>query len=602
MFGSHVCKGTWLNPHWISKAGRVLVQERVTLFGLEVQAGNIDYSKVNPREATEIFIQSALVGEEADIPHRFVEHNRQLRQRIEMWRTRSRNHRLRDTLQSLFDFYAQRLSGVSSLHDLNRVIREQGKGDPNFLCATEADLAGGQELNWDSAAFPAQLEIDKQTLHVDYAYAPGEAHDGVTVKIPLTLAHAIRPEALDLAVPGLREEQIEFLLKALPKSLRVPLMPIAPKVKELAAEAETAEGIAGLRKLVRQRYGIEIPADAWKPDTLPEHLRPRVAITTGQKKTIAAGRDLRAIREGIEKHETPGEQKAWAAAAQRWEKFHLASWSFEDLPERIEVASPSGVSQFAWPGLALESGAVHLRLFRSRDEAERASGQGFSALAALALQKDLAWAQKDLRALDKVKDLYVTLGPAEDLASSSLENLKRHWITPPAKLLPLLRSHFEAAVAGAKTRMAQDTPKLIDWVTAILRLRQEILLARKPYPGMKADVDALLPSRFPARIPFEKLQHVPRYLRAMQIRAERAALNPLKDAERLRLVQPYVEAWKTLAAKPPADQERAIDELRWMIEEFKVSSFAQELGTPAPISAKRLDEKLALIRSGGAAK
>lgn len=592
--GDHLCQRSYSEPHWRREAGRVLVRERTSLLGLQIQDRFIDYGKIKPREATELFIRSALIEEDLEAPPRFVEHNRQVRQKLEVWRTRGRHAEVPDLEEALYDFYSQRLENVSSVHDLNRLLREHLKGNPQYLCATEAELAG-KELAWEAAGFPAEVKVADQNVALEYAYAPGEEHDGITVKLPVALAPLIQPGMLDWLVPGLREEQVEFLLKQLPKSLRVPLMPLPPKVKDLAAALQPGDGLEALRQLVRQRYGVQIPSDAWNREQLPDYLRVRVAITGKQQQVLAAGRNLETLKQGLEQHDTAAEQQAWARAAQQWERFALSGWSFGDVPERIEVTAVAGVPLYAFPGLEIEAEAVHLKLFRKQDEAEAATRQGFVRLVELALQKELAWLQKDLRALDKVKALQVTLGPAEDLLSSAYTHLKRHLIPVPAMLLPLKQAAFDAAVAAAKARLAGVVPPFVERVGAILRARQEILLCPKPYANMRRDLDALVPPRFLEAVPFDRLAHLPRYLKAMQVRAERAAVNPAKDQEKVKQILPYLDAIQKLNAKIPATEparRAAVEEFRWLIEEFKVSVFAQELGTAQPVSAKRLNERL----------
>ena len=596
--GEHICKRTYSDPHWDSKAGRVLARERITLFGLEVQEGNVDYGRVNAKEATEIFIRSALVEEEMAPPPRFLDHNRKVRQKIEVWRTRTRDHRLPDLDQTLFEFYAGRLENVSSVHDLNRVLRERAGQDANYLCASDVDLTGGQELGWDTAAFPAEVNVEEQRVPLEYAYAPGEGHDGITIKLPVALAHAVRPGMLDWIVPGLREEQVEFLLKALPKAIRVPLMPLAPKVKELAAALQSGDDLDSLRRSVRQRYGVQIPGDCWKREMLPDYLRPRVAITAKDGQVILAGRDLDQLKHGLESHETPAEHAAWGRAVQQWERYDLTGWTFADLPERLEVTQLAGVPLYAFAAFEAEEEAVHLKLFRKKEEAERAMTKGYVELVARALRKEFAWLQKDLRALDKIRDLYVTLGPGEELLSTAYENLKRHLVTLPLPLLPLTRAQFERSAEEAKARMSATGSQFVDRVSSVLRLRQDLLLHRKPFPTLRRELDSLVPRRFLEKIAFDRLQHLPRYLKALAIRADRAALNPAKDQEKARQVQPYTDALQKLRAQPPPSlaAEKAIDEFRWMVEEFKVSWFAQELGTAQPVSAKRLDAQWQLLK------
>jgi ATP-dependent helicase HrpA len=625
--GEHICKRTYADPVWNRKAARVLVRERISIFGLELIERNIDFGKVNAAQATEIFIRSALVEEEIDQNYRFMEHNRQIRQKIEQWRTRARNHRLRDTDDVLFDFYARQLSNVSSAHDLNRVLRDKFRENPHFLCATEQDLAGGQELSWDGEAFPGEVDAGGQRVQIDYAYAPGEDHDGATIKIPAVLAPALQVETFDWIIPGLREEQLEYLIKSLPKSQRVPLMPIAPKVKELAAALNPGDGLQGLSSLIRSKYGLQIPANAWNREVLPNHLRPRIAIIGKDQKPVAADRDFWKLKQGLDRHYTSLEENAWTTAVQKWERYDLTTWSFGDLPERIELGSVNGSPLAGFPGLQKEEHAVHLKLFRSRDEAAEATRAGFTGLIEIAIQKDLAWMQKDLRALQKLQPLYANWISPEDLITSASNHAKRHVMAPPEALLPLLKARFDAAVDQARRRIPGFAQQLIDRVTEILKLRQQVVSYRafpksavtgpavlndlkqlrtgRPSASatglafLRQELDSLVPPRFLENVSFERLEHYPRYLKALLIRADRALLNPVKDQEKSRQIAPFLQALPGLEKKA-AQSPRArieLEQFRSMLEELKVSVFAQELGTAQPISAKRLEAQLEKIQS-----
>jgi ATP-dependent helicase HrpA len=660
--GAHLCKVTHQNPHWSATAGRVLVQERITLHGLEVHQRKVAYGNVNPKEATEIFIRAALVEEElfpapaSSLPAAgrsrdakptqhdlmaeaataeqgklpaslaFLEHNRRIRQKITTWQTRVRRHDLPDPDQALFEFYARHLEGVSSLHELNRLVGE--RNEPGFLQATEADLAGGRDLSFDTMAFPDAVALGGQPVAVTYAYAPGEAGDGVTLRLALELAQGLSPASVAWAVPGLRGEQVAELLRALPKAIRRELMPFPPKIAEITHELRPVGPslLHDLAKFISQRYGVTVTVGSWPADALPVHLQPRVEIVTPDQKLLGTGRDLDALRRQFEKTrvEPSADSPAWSRAARQWERFSLTGWTFSDLPERITVEEPGPLPLYAWPGLQVEDGNVCVRLFRSQDAARRASLPGVQRLVELALQKDLAWLAKDLRSLARFDAL---LGPpitSEDLQAAAVNNLKRHLL--PSEPLPgLTVSHFNAALERARERLPGLATQLIDRVGTILQLRRDVLqrcpapAASAPagrmslaefkqvgatpkagtgYTTMRADLDALVPGTFLEVIPFEQLAHLPRYLKAMLIRAERAGLNPLKEQERVRQLAPYLEALRRHEATQTMSIEggRLVKEFRWMVEEFKVSLFAQELRTAYPISPKRLDQHLERIR------
>ncbi len=552
-----------------------------------------------------------------------------MRQKIENWQTRVRRYDLADLDQAMFDFYTKHLENISSTHDLNRLLREQT--DPDFLCVHEADLAGGPVSSYDTAAFPDTLPVGGQPVALAYAYAPGEDHDGVTIQLPFSLAQTASASLLEWAVPGLREEKISTLLRALPKAIRRDLMPFPPKVAEIVRDFKPAGAsfLADLGRFLEERYGVPVPASAWPADAMPAHLRARIEIVSHDQKTLASGRDLDQLRRKLAqtKVEPAEEPAAWQRVAAQWERFGLRNWTCGDLPERVTVSEGPGLPVYGWPGLHFEDGTVNVRLFRSQDAARAASIHGVHRLAELAIEKDLAWIEKDLRVLSRFESLYAPLGDGDALRESAFEHLKRHLL--PAEPLPALsEAHFRSAVDTARSRLPGLVPPFIERVGLILQLRQQVQqrlgpavapptprpktlsqLTRLMAPAAPAgghalagELAALLPPRFLEQIPFDRLPHVPRYLKALLMRIERASLNPSKDQERARQIAPYQNAWNQLQATFPRSSEarQAMEEFRWMVEEFKVSVFAQELGTASPVSAKRLDEKLACVRQVGA--
>jgi ATP-dependent helicase HrpA len=363
---------------------------------------------------------------------------------------------------------------------------------------------------------------------------------------------------------------------------------------------------------------------------LPPHLRTRIEIVGRDAKSIGAGRDLdqlrQQLREQPERAAPAPEPAAWRQAAQRWERYGVTGWTFGALPERITVTAGPGLPLYGWPGLEFLEGTVNVRLFRSQDDARHAGLAGLQRLVELAILKDLAWLEKDLRALDRLEPLYASLGDIGEFRESALEHLKRH-LLPAEPLAALDEPHFQAAVETARQRIPGLGQQLVDRLGIILQLRHQVqsrlglaaASAAAPTPARKltdlrhlgraaatapaahplaAELVALVPPRFPERVAFDRLPHLPRYLKALLTRLERGALNPVKDQERARQIAPYVEALRKLEAEPKrsAEARRAVEEFRWMIEEFKVSLFAQELGTAVPVSAKRLDQQLERAR------
>jgi len=656
----HLCKTTHQNPQWSVTAGNVLVEEKTTLYGLEVHNAKVSHGNINPAEATEIFIRSALVEDDL-LPSRrkdlddddddndtrilrpaikklplppqysFLDHNHQVRQKIETWQTRVRRHDLANLDEMLFDFYAKRIQNVSSVHELNRLIRDCG--GPEFLCATEADLTGGPALSFDAEAFPDAVPLGGQPVALTYAYTPGEEQDGVTVKLGFSLAQTISQASVEWAVPGLREGLVNELLRALPKSIRRELMPFPPKVEEILREFQPGGDSLprDLAVFIRQKYGVTIPPNTWLSDAVPAHLRPRIEVIGHDQKTLGTSRDLGQLRQKLEQVQTKPapDESAWHRVAQQWEQFGLSAWTFGDLPERIAVSENGPVPVFAWPGLSADENGVSLRLFRSAELAKLATLGGMQKLVEQALSKEFAWLHRDLRELNRFAELAANFCPPDELQENAFENLKRHVL--PAEVFPALtEANFLAAVQQTRRQIPGLAMQLVDLVGAILKARQEIQRRCGPVPALPAtktrtlsdlsqlnlatkdapksvnvwaaELELLLPRNFLEIIPFAQLTQLPRYLKALATRMERAKLNPVKDQERAGQLAPYLATLKKLEANPPrtAEARRQCALFRWLVEEYKVSLFAQELGTAVPVSPQRLDQQLQRIGSAGA--
>lgn len=600
--GPHLCNYRYTEPHWSAKAGRVLALERVLVHGLEVARRLVDYGRIEPTEATELFIRGALVAREARIPLRFFTENQKVCDKIETALTRVRSRRAHDLDESLYQFYAARIENVSSVHDLNRIVRDRLVRDPDFLCATEADLIGDDEATYDRALFPDNVSVGNTALPVTYAYSPGEESDGVTVRVPLPVAEQLTSGQLQWMVPGLREEQIGVLLRALPKTVRKTLMPLEPKIAEIAREFQPgrADFLTALADFLTKKYRVHIRTADWPAQSLPAHLQPRVEVIDRGNKTVAAGRDLSAIQAVVESRDVRSE--AWKKAAHRWERRAVTEWTFGDLPESVVVDEVGGAPLLAYPGLEAGEDGVHVRLFRKREESETASVAGVRRLAEIVLARDLAKLWKELGSFArhvpspakpqtnfhsalqqmsaKLQAPTTAFVSGETLQKTAYQHLLDHTLAL-APIFPLTATRFAALTETARREWPTLTYQLGEWTRQILSLRQSVLAGAKRYATLDHDVQRVAPPDFLAHTPHAQLPHLLRYLRAIQIRGERAAINPAKDAEKTKQLAPFRDWEKQV----PAEQREAF---RWLLEEFRVSLFAQELGTAQPVSAQRL--------------
>lgn len=592
--GAHLCTYKHSEPHWNEKAGRVTCVEKVMLHGLEITRRSIDFIKVDPVAATQLFIRGALVEhQDTAITLRFYAHNNALRQKIETMLTRVRSNLVYAVEERLFRFYNTRLKNISSIHDLNRVVKERTETEPRFLCATEADLAGGEDFEADLQQFPDQVSLANSVIPVTYSYKPGQEHDGVTVKVPVQLAGHLTTGQVQWMVPGMREEIAAALLRALPKSIRRDLMPIDPKAREIATEFDPGTGdfLAAMAAFISSRYRIRIQATDWAPGSIPAHLQPRIELHDTKKNTVvASSRDLSTLHAEVEK-EAHRRTDAWDLLLPKFERFALQSWSFGDLPESILVEQIGHAQVFGYPALVLRDGEVDVRLFKTQAEALKTTPAAVRKLAENFLAKDIAWLKKELRIFAPAKTAsashFGAIGQlqaapaANSLGDQAHEHILAHLLrlTP---LFPLTEKRFQQLAETFRRDLPAVVHRTRTLHAQILDQRSKLLALPKRYPGLEQDLQRLVPPDLLLKTPHEQLQHLPRFLKAIQVRNERWMNNPAKDADKQLFITDFA-TWPQEV--PKANHET----FRWLFEEYRVQVFAQELGTSQPVSVKRLE-------------
>ncbi|MBI3884171.1 MAG: ATP-dependent RNA helicase HrpA [Opitutae bacterium] len=539
--------------------------------------------------------------------------------------------------------------GVSSVPELIDLVRHRQMTDKKFLWMTEANLRPAADTAHDAEAFPDALPIKNRVMPLAYSYQPGQEQDGVTVRVSIEEADALTPAALDWAVPGHLQAKIELLLKALPKGQRREVIPLAESAERISAQIGLLAArpvpptlVNALAELLSARFGVRIAPSLWDDKPLPDHLRVRVEVADRKGKVLCASRDLAEIKEllrdqqrDLSQQVAAGDSAAWRNARAKWETEPANSWQFGDLPEQITVAEQHGVPVPAYPGLKALPAGVAVRLFATEEERTAATRAALFRLFEVQLKHELGWLGKDLRELRALGPLSVTLVPLERLQEHALLGLAR-WACDPARMggansprggtgirpgeprpggdaspYRLTAAGFAAALDEAKRDLRGAVPRLLEGLKEVLTLRLALQTHRTPYPGMAEDLAALVPADFLLATPFERLKQLPRYLKAMQLRAERWPRDAAKDAARAKELAPFVAAVRKGAAgtrsteggaAPASRSAAAAETLRWLVEEFRVSLFAQELGTAEPVSAVRLARALAELRAGGAEK
>ena len=591
----HLIKASHSEPFWNPEAGRVLVKERRRLYNLELETRSVGYGRINPAHATEIFIREGLVGDTITWPFDFLRHNRRLKETVENLLTRTRSAGYMDLDEARYRFYAARLENVSSVPELVDCVRHRQTTEPKFLSMTDDDIKPPAELAHEAGAFPEQLFLDNRALPLNYAYRPGKEDDGVTLRVNLDEALALTPAALDWAVPGHLQEKIELMLKSLPKEQRRTLIPLTETAQKIAADIGLITHRSSrpllaqaLAEMLTERLGVRLDPKYWAGRPLPDHLRVRVEVLDRKGKVLCASRDLTELfallqdqGRAASREVAARESTAWRAARAKWETEPAAEWKFGDLPESI-VVEDTGTPVVAHVGLRAESAGAAVRLFAAPEDARAATREGLRALFEAHLKHELGWLGRDLPELRPLGPLAVTLIPRNTLQEHVLECITR-WACG-REVRPLHTVVFARELAAAKAGLHGAVTALAGWLREIFALRLALQTHPEPYPGLAEDLAVLVPTEFLRTTPYERLQHLPRYLKTRLARADRWKRDPVKDAARARELIPFAAAVRRLGSRAR--------EYRWLVEEFRVSLFAQELGTMEPVSIVRLQRAL----------
>ncbi len=602
-------------PFWSSKAAAVLCKERKILFGLEISRDNVSYSRIEPDEATDIFIRNGLIEGGIKERPKFFLHNEQIRGSAESEIARRRTGSNFIVEDKLFDFYHQRLEGVGSFAELRSYAKKIHGGSLDFLKADETDLLPPDDGAVAPEDFPRALLLGGSEIPLQYRNEPGTEDDGVTLRIPLSQIDAIGQGTLDWAVPGHLEEKIDCLLRALPKDIRVRLHPIKETAAAIRKELKPSERplTEQLAEHLRSHYRIETFKDQWQKATLPAHLVPRIQIENTNGDVLAQDRVLESLRAQIRQKTKQVAQSslgsgldaipAWQKIAAQYERENLTGWNFGDLPGAIDLSGESGLPLKAYPALVAEKQSVHLRLLPDREQALRKTEAAWPALAEQIMGRDIAWIQRDLKDLKQLGTLLVQLGGYDAIKEPAWQHLRRHLFACKS-VLPLKEDTFQKTLERAKSASRGIVTELVDQLRALLEAREEVVLLLEQkrssqaitYPGMRAQLEQVAPADLLLHFDFEQLPHLTRYLKGMIRRAQRAKENIQRDIEKSQRVAPYeaklheLEKLLKIPRNNPSTQAlNLVKTYRILLEEFKISIYAQELGTAQKASEKRLE-------------
>ena len=603
--GGSLCKSTYANPHWEKKAGQVRAYEQVSLYGLVIVSNrSVSYGPIDPPMSHAIFVRSALVEGNTNKEFSFLVHNQTLIKEITQMEEKVRRRGIRVSDERMEAYYSSRLPGMYDIRTLEKHIRKRGNDD--FLKMTKSDIVAEIPDPKEVAQYPDEMNVGNGAFQFSYKFKPGKPDDGVTLKVPLNQASQVSPHQLEWMVPGLFREKITALIKGLPKRYRKQLVPVSGTVEIILSEMEKSSDplISTLGSFIYKRFGVDIPAVAWADSDIPEHLQMRVSIRDHRNRELKSARDTSILNRlpELDKKQTEKQPDVWRKATAQWEKQSIVSWSFKTLPETISLP-PDLV---AFPALSPAENSVEIHLFRNRQEALQSHRRGVRKLFMLNFRKELKLLKKDLKIPSNLSPKTVDFGGPRSMEATMLEALMARFFDRDIRTETAFKETAQSAaleIFPTGKRLMELTDQVLSaYHHAIRFIHQTEIKNRNNPPAaslckrLLTEMGALVPQDFLERYSMARLAHVPRYLRALEIRAERGVYNPDKDREKEALITPLKAVLTrnlphiTSGASP--EKRRAFEEFFWMVEEYKISVFAQELKTSIPVSAKRLDEKM----------
>ncbi|MGR7024143.1 ATP-dependent RNA helicase HrpA [Geodermatophilus sp. URMC 62] len=598
----HLVQREYSEPRWDAKRGSVVATERVTLHGIPLVVGRrVQYGSIDPVVSRELFIRHALVQGEWT-HHRFWADNQRALQRVAELEERARRRGIRVDDETVFELYDARIpADVVSTRHFDRWWKQARRETPDLLTLTPEVLtnaaAAGQVRVED---FPDEVPLTQGlTLPLSYAFAPGTPQDGVTVDVPLavldTVAERTSGESLAFTVPGLREELVTALLRTLPKQLRRALVPIPDRVREVLPRIDPAEPLLpALERELRRSAGVVVPPDAWAPAQVPDHLRATFRVVDERNRTLAQGKELAALRAAV----APQARASLAAAASDVERTGLTAWTIGELPRTVEVRRGGHVVT-AYPALVDEGATVGVRVVSTELEATRLTWRGARRLLVLVAGSP---ARQVVKGLSPRTRLALQFNPdgeipalVDDCVDAAADELLAAAGGPPRD-----EAGFAALVTTAKHQLLPLTQDAVRRVEAVLTQAREVAVAIGAAPGrrvpeaaiadLRRQMGGLLHRGFVADAGRRRLPDLVRYLQGMAHRLEKLPVNAVRDELWTQQVAAVTAEYEQLRRQVPSTgaPDDPVTRVRWMVEELRVSLFAQVVGTPRPVSEQRV--------------
>lgn len=611
----HLVKRQHFEPHYDSRSGQVMVFEKITLYGLViVEKKSVSYSHIDPAQCREVFIRAALVeGQYDQHPKRkhaqnknpqndFFVHQQQLLKELEDLESKARRRDIVVDEQVIFDFYNERIpESVVNLAGFEAWRKKTEHANPKLLFLTREVLMRHGAGDITQAQFPNELEWRGMVFPLSYHFEPNHAFDGVSIHVPMSVLHQVPEQRLEWLVPGMLREKCIGLIKSLPKTVRKHFVPVPDVVdKILAALSPDNKPLTEALGLQLKRLtGVDVSKEAWLETSVDDYYRFNIHVVDDKGKVIASGRDLTPLRD---KYRERVQQNIQSAATDI-ERDGIVTWDFDELPQAIQLPR-GGISIRAYPALVDKQSSVALQVLDNPLQALASTQRGLARLVYLSLAQTVKYLQKELLKGHEVALTLAGIGNREQVADDLIMAAIKQFAVPDQQHLPRTKVAFDERVNLIKDKLIAQAQDLANHLLDSLKLLVDVKKQLKQQKNMLilaftiSDISQQLTQLFyPGLVyktPAQWLQQYPKYMRGIQQRLEKAALNPQKDKLQLAEVAFHRQRLVDYLDKEGdyrLTQSAALMDYRWWIEELRISLFAQTLKTQVPVSDKRMDKQ-----------
>ncbi len=594
----HLIKRSYSEPHWEKKQAAVFAFEKVMLYGIPVVGKRkVNYGRIDAQVSREIFTRSALVEGDWDTKHKFFHQNRKLLREVEELEHKSRRRDILIDDDQLFEFYDQRIEHtvVSGRH-FDTWWKAASKENNELLNFEREMLFRGDASHVTDLDYPNFWHQGGLKLKLSYQFEPGEDNDGVTVHIPLPILNQVEPDGFDWQIPGLRQELVIALIKSLPKPIRRSFVP-APNYADAflsRVEAQSMPLLDALEKELKRMTGVTVLREDWKPEQVPDHLKITYRSVDHRNRKLKESKDLFGLKESLK---DKVQETLSQVADDDIEQEGLKTWSFGALPERYQQKR-GGFEVKAFPALVDNKDSVGIKLFETQEEQQTVMQQGLRRLVLLNVPSPIKYLHANLPNKSKLGLYFNPYGRVLDLIDDciacgidKLLEQQGGLVWEPEKF-EATKEFIRAELGDTVVDVAKQVEEILTTAFSInkrLKGRVDLTMAFA-LSDIKAQIDGLIFKGFATECGWKRLPDILRYMRAIERRMEKLPIDPNKDRVHILKIDSVVSDYKELLNKIPKGQPvpDQVKEIRWMIEELRVSYFAQQLGTPYPVSDKRV--------------